>query len=116
LFLAHGVIAPWAFFGSSSKRGEGIDVYWGRWSCLLLLGGTTSVSSATDAGASDGIIRSWNLLDFYTISKLPVVDAEVDPPQQISPVSATTMNLVFISGLPRIFTGLTIEKLSAYLT
>ena len=74
------------------------------------------MSSATDAGASDGIIRSWNLLDFHTISKLPVVDAEVDPPQQISPVSATTMNLVFISGLPRIFTGLTIEKLSAYLT
>jgi len=74
------------------------------------------VSSATDAGASDGIIRSWNLLDFHTISKLPVVDAEVDPPQQISPVSATTMNLVFISILTRIFTGLTIEKLSAYLT
>ena len=74
------------------------------------------MSSATDAGASDGIIRSWNLLDFHTISKLPVVDAEVDPPQQISPVSATTMNLVFISGLTRIFTGLTIEKLSAYLT
>ena len=74
------------------------------------------MSSATDAGASDGIIRSWNLLDFHTISKLPVVDAEVDPPQQISPVSATTINFIFISILTRIFTGLTIEKLSAYLT
>jgi len=52
------------------------------------------------------IIRSWNLLDFHTISKLPVVDAEVDPPQQISPASATTMNLIFISGLTRIFTRL----------
>jgi hypothetical protein len=52
------------------------------------------------------IISFWNLLDCYVISSVPVVDAEVDPPQQISPVSATTMNLVFISGLTRIFTGL----------
>jgi len=27
------------------------------------------------------------------ISSVPLVDAEVDPPQQISPVNATTMNL-----------------------
>ena len=83
-----------------------MDVCSGRSVCFFLLGGTTSVSSASDAGASDGIIRSWNLLDFHTISKLPVVDTEVDPPQQISPVNATTMNLVFISGLTRIFTKL----------
>ena len=37
------------FFGSSSISGEGIDLCWERWICLLLLGGTTSVSSATDA-------------------------------------------------------------------
>ena len=30
------------------------------------------------------IIRFWNLLDCYVISKLPVVDTEVDPPQQNS--------------------------------
>ena len=35
--------------GSSSISGEGIDLCWERWICLLLLGGTTSVSSATDA-------------------------------------------------------------------
>ena len=51
---------------------------------VLLLGGTTSVSSATDAGASDGIISSWRLLDFHVVSKVPVVDTEVDPPQQNS--------------------------------
>jgi len=37
------------FFGSSSISGAGIDLCWERWICLLLLGGTTSVSSATDA-------------------------------------------------------------------
>jgi hypothetical protein len=47
---------------------------------VLLLGGTTSVSSATDAGASDGIISSWRLLDFHVVSKVLVVD----PPQQNS--------------------------------
>ena len=62
------------------------------------------------------IISFWNLLDCYVISSVPLVDAEVDPPQQISPVSATTINFIFISILTRIFTGLTIEKLSAYLT
>ena len=51
---------------------------------VLLLGGTTSVSSATDAGASDGIISSWRLLDVHVVSKVPVVDTEVDPPQQNS--------------------------------
>ena len=29
--------------------GEGIDLCWERWICLLLVGGTTSVSSGTDA-------------------------------------------------------------------
>ena len=52
------------------------------------------------------IISFWNLLDCYVISSVPVVDTEVDPPQQISPASATTMNLVFISGLTLIFTKL----------
>ena len=51
---------------------------------VLLLGGTTSVSSATDAGASDGIISSWRLLDVHVVSKVHVVDTEVDPPQQNS--------------------------------
>jgi hypothetical protein len=37
------------FFGSSSISGAGIDLCWERWICFLLLGGTTSVSSGTDA-------------------------------------------------------------------
>ena len=50
--------------------------------CFLLLGGTTSVPSETDALESDRIINSWRLLDFHAASKVPVVDTEVDPPQQ----------------------------------
>jgi hypothetical protein len=44
------------------------------------LGGTTSVSSATDKEKSDRIISSWNVPDSYVISKVPTVDTEVDPP------------------------------------
>ena len=45
------------------------------------MGGTTSVSSATDKEKSDGIISFWRLLDLHVVSKVPVVDTEVDPPQ-----------------------------------
>jgi hypothetical protein len=51
---------------------------------VLLLGGTTSVSSGTDVGESDRIISSWRLLDFHVVSKVSVVDTEVDPPEQNS--------------------------------
>ena len=34
---------------NSYFSGVGIDLYWERWICLLLVGGTTSVSSGTDA-------------------------------------------------------------------
>jgi len=47
---------------------------------LLLLGGTTSVSSATDKEKSDRIISSSSVLDFHVVSKVSVVDTEVDPP------------------------------------
>ena len=67
------------FCGSSSISGEGIDLCWGRWICCLLLGGMTSVSSATDAWEPDRIISSWRLLDVHVVSKVPVVDTEVDP-------------------------------------
>ena len=40
--------------------------------------------SETDALESDRIINSWRLLDFHAASKMPVVDTEVDPPQQNS--------------------------------
>ena len=33
--------------------GEGIDISWERWSCLLLVGGTTSVSSGIALGRDD---------------------------------------------------------------
>ena len=52
--------------------------------CFLLLGGTTSVSSGTDACESDRMISAWRLLDFHAASKVPVVDTEVDPHQQNS--------------------------------
>jgi len=60
--------------------GAGIDLCWERWICLLLVGGTTSVSSGTaaDAGASGRTIRFWNLLNCYVVFKVPVVDTEVD--------------------------------------
>ena len=61
--------------------------FWeGRPPCrpVLLLGGTTSVSSGTDVGESDRIISSWRLLDFHVVSKVSVVDTEVDPPEQNS--------------------------------
>ena len=47
------------------------------------------MSSATDKEKSDGIISFWRLLDLHVVSKVPVVDTEVDPPQQnsISPVN-----------------------------
>jgi hypothetical protein len=68
--------------------GVGIDLCWERWSCLLLLGGTTSVSSAKDAKKSDNIISFWNIPDdCHVISKVPAVDTEVDPPQQFSPAN-----------------------------
>jgi len=35
-------------------------------------------------GASDRIISSWRLLDFHVVSKVSVVDTEVDPPEQNS--------------------------------
>ena len=36
-----------------------------------------------------GIISSWRLLEYHVVFKVPVVDTEVDPPQQnsISPVN-----------------------------
>ena len=34
---------------NSYFSGVGIDLCWERWICLLLVGGTTSVSSGTDA-------------------------------------------------------------------
>ena len=52
--------------------------------CFILMGGTTSVSSANDAEVSGRIISSWRLLDVHVVSKVPVVDTEVDPPQQNS--------------------------------
>ena len=67
--------------GSSSISGKGID---GRWLCFWLLGGTTSVSSGTDAGEADMTNSRQRILDFYVISKLLAVDTEVDPPQQNS--------------------------------
>ena len=69
---------------SSPISGEGIDLCWEGWICLLLLGGTTSVSSATDKEKSDRIISSSSVLDFHVVSKVSVVDTEVDPPQQNS--------------------------------
>ena len=38
---------------SSPISGEGIDLCWEGWICLLLLGGTTSVSSGTALGRDD---------------------------------------------------------------
>ena len=32
----------------------------------------------------DRIINSWRILDVYLVSKVPVVDTEVDPPEQNS--------------------------------
>ena len=32
----------------------------------------------------DRIISSWRILDVYVVSKVPVVDTEVDPPEQNS--------------------------------
>ena len=71
------------FCGSSPISGEGIDLCWERWICLLLLGGTTSVSSATDKEKSDGIISSWGISDVHVVSKVPVVDTEVDPAHSV---------------------------------
>ena len=51
---------------------------------MLLVGGTTSVSSATDAREPDRNISSWRLLDVHVGSKAPVVDTEVDPPRQMT--------------------------------
>jgi hypothetical protein len=48
----------------------------------VLLGGTTSVSSGTDAGEADITNSRQRILDFHVISKLLAVDTEVDPPQQ----------------------------------
>ena len=47
------------------------------------------MSSATDKEKSDRIISSWGISDVHVVSKVPVVDTEVDPPQQnsISPES-----------------------------
>jgi len=46
------------------------------------------VSSAKDAKKSDNIISFWNIPDdCHVISKVPAVDTEVDPPQQISPAN-----------------------------
>jgi hypothetical protein len=56
----------------------------GRWICFWLLGGTTSVSSGTDAGEADMTISPSRILDFHVISKVLAVDTEVDPPQQNS--------------------------------
>ena len=42
------------------------------------------MSSGTDAWEPDRIISSWRLLDVHVVSKVPVVDTEVDPPQQNS--------------------------------
>jgi hypothetical protein len=42
------------------------------------------VSSGTDAWEPDRIISYWRLLDVHVVSKVPVVDTEVDPPQQNS--------------------------------
>ena len=50
---------------------------------FLLFGGTTSVSSGTDAWEPDGIISSWRILDFHVVSKMPVVDTEVDSAHSI---------------------------------
>jgi hypothetical protein len=36
------------------------------------------MSSAKDAKKSDRIISSWRLLDVHVVSKVPVVDTEVD--------------------------------------
>ena len=52
--------------------------------CFLPLGGTTSVSSANDAEVSGRMISSWRFPDFHVVSKVPVVDTEVNPPQQNS--------------------------------
>jgi hypothetical protein len=42
------------------------------------------VSSAKDAKKSDNIISFWNIPDdCHVISKVPAVDTEVDPPQQM---------------------------------
>ena len=70
---------PRPFFGSSSISGKGIG---GRWIRIWLLGGTTSVSSGTDAGEADLTNSRQRILDFHVISKLLAVDTEVDPPQQ----------------------------------
>ena len=42
------------------------------------------MSSGTDAWEPDRIISYWRLLDVHVVSKVPVVDTEVDPPQQNS--------------------------------
>ncbi len=42
------------------------------------------MSSATDKEESDRIISSWGISDVHVVSKVPVVDTEVDPPQQNS--------------------------------
>ena len=42
------------------------------------------MSSGTDAWESGGITSSWRLLDVHVVSKVAVVDTEVDPPQQNS--------------------------------
>ena len=79
----------WVFFLTSLTSGvflcqrNALFYFWGthlRWSGSLLLGGTTSVSSATDKEKSDRIISSSSVLDFHVISKVPTVDTEVDPP------------------------------------
>ena len=79
---------------SSSNSEEDIDLCWERWSCFLHVGGTTSVSSGIARGRDDlrvvrhcswepdRIISSWRILDVYVVSKVPVVDTEVDPPEQ----------------------------------
>ena len=41
------------------------------------------MSSATDKEKSDRIISSWGVLDFHVVSKVPVVDTEVDPAHSI---------------------------------
>jgi hypothetical protein len=41
------------------------------------------VSSATDKEKSDGIISSWRLLDVHVVSKVPVVDTEIDPAHSV---------------------------------
>ena len=51
-----------------------------------------------------GLSAPKDIPDCHVISKVPVVDTEVDPPRQISPVSHDKP--YFISSLTRIFTRL----------